>query len=90
LLQDEKCAKCGKSLPLLSGERVDLAFKLRKVVNEAEGFVEEWTIAVPFCQHCKENETEEAVIIAGQRYLEEKGEESSIELLRNAARIWKY
>ncbi|MGB3340750.1 MAG: hypothetical protein WBB37_04635 [bacterium] len=69
---------------------MDLAFKLRKVVNEAEGFVEEWTIAVPFCQHCKENETEEAVIIASQRYLAKEKEESSIELLRNAARSWKY
>jgi len=90
LLQDEKCAKCSRSLPLLSGKRADLVYKMSKVVNEAEGLVEEWTLSVPFCQHCKENETEESLIIASQKYLAEEGEESSPELLRNAARAWKY
>jgi hypothetical protein len=89
LLQNEKCAKCSKSLPLLSGERADLVYKMNKVINEAEGLVEEWTLSVPFCQHCKENETEEALIIASQQYLEKEGEESSLELLRNAVRSWK-
>ena len=92
LLQDTKCAKCSKALPLLSGERVDLVFKIKKVVNEAEGLVEEWTQSVPFCQHCKENEPEEALLTASMRYFvdEKEGEESSVELLRNAARSWKY
>ncbi len=58
--------------------------------DEAEGLVEEWTLSVPFCQYCKENETEEALIITSQRYLKEEEEESSIEMLRNAARSWKY
>ncbi|MGB3479374.1 MAG: hypothetical protein WBB67_09455 [bacterium] len=89
LLQDIKCAKCSKALPLLCGERVDLAFKMKKVINEAEGLTEEWTLTVPFCQHCKENEAEESLIIASQQYLEKEGEDSSVELLRNAARSWK-
>jgi ssDNA-binding Zn-finger/Zn-ribbon topoisomerase 1 len=90
LLQDDNCAKCSKALPLLSGERVDLVFKMQKVINEDEGFVEEWTLSVPFCQHCKENETEESLVIASQKYLAAEEEGGSPELLRNAARSWKY
>lgn len=89
LRQDIKCAKCSKALLLLSGERADLAFKMKKVVNEAEGSIEEWTLSVPFCRHCKDNEPEEALIIASQQYLEKEGEESSVESLRNATRNWK-
>ena len=89
LLQDTKCAKCSKTLPLLSGDRMDLAFKMNKVVNEAEGLVEEWTLTVPFCRHCKENETDESLLIASQQYLNKEGGESSVEQLRKAARCWK-
>lgn len=89
LLQDEKCTKCGKALSLLSGERVDLIFSMTKVINEAEGLVEEWTQSVPFCKHCKENEDEESLLVISQKYFEGEKEESSLALLRNAERSWK-
>lgn len=89
LLQDIECAKCSKPLPLLSGQRVDLAFRMKKVVEEAEGLVEEWTLTVPFCQQCKENESDESLLIASQQYLQKEGDESSIEQLRKASRNWK-
>lgn len=89
LLQNEKCAQCGKALSLLSGERVDLVFKMEKVINEAEGLVEEWTESVPFCQLCKGKETEEVLINASLKYFESGKDESSEELLKNAKRSWK-
>ena len=89
LLQDIKCAKCSKTLPLLSEERVDLAFKINKVVNEAEGLVEVWTLTVPFCRHCKENESDESLLVASQQYFDKEGDESSLEQLRKAPRRWK-
>ena len=90
LLQYTKCAKCGKVLPLLCGERADLVLKIEKVINEAEGLVEEWTQSVPFCKHCKEHETEAALLTASMKYFEDEEEESSAELLKNAKRSWKY
>lgn len=89
LLQYTKCAKCSKALLLLSGERVDLVFKMEKLINEAEGLVEEWAQSVPFCQHCKEHETEEALLAASRKYFEDEEEESSVELLRKVKRSWK-
>lgn len=89
LLQDTKCAKCSKLLPLLSGNRADLAFKMKKIVDEAEGSVEEWTLTVPFCRHCKENEAKDSLILASQKYFDEEDDEVSVEMLRKAARSWK-
>jgi len=90
LLHDISCVKCGKSLPLLSDERVDLIFGMEKVVNEAEGLVEEWKQSVPFCKYCMEHESEEALISDSQKYLESEEDESSEELLKKATRSWNY
>lgn len=90
LLHDISCVKCGKSLPLLSDKRVDLIFEMEKVLNEAEGLLEEWKESVPFCKHCMEHESDESLINASQKYLEDEKEESSAELLKNAKRSWKY
>jgi len=79
MLQDTKCVKCGTALTLLSGERTDMIFKMEKVLNESEGLVEEWTRHVPFCKHCKEQETEESLINACQKYFEAEKENSPAE-----------
>jgi len=90
LLQDTKCTRCSKALPLLLGERADLVFKMEKAINAAEGLVEEWTNSVPFCRHCMEHESEEALINASRKFLESEKEENSEEILTNAKRTWKY
>ena len=90
LLQGVNCAKCNKTLPLLSGDRADLIFKMEKVLNEAEGLVEKWALSAPFCIHCQEHETEEALINASRKYFEDKIEEGAEALLNKASRSWKY
>ena len=90
LLHDTSCVKCGKFLPLLSGERVELIFEMEKVVNEAEGLVEEWRLSAPFCKYCMEHESEDSLINASQKYFEDENEESAEELLKKATRSWKY
>jgi ribosomal protein S27E len=90
LLQDVKCAKCGRPLSLLSGERVDLVFKMEKVLNEADGLVEKWTRSVPFCRHCKELASDNELLIASRKYFEAEKDISPAELLNNATRSWKY
>jgi DNA-directed RNA polymerase subunit RPC12/RpoP len=89
LLQHTKCAECGKLLPLLSGERVDLVFAVDKVINEAEGLVEERILSAPFCQQCKIKETEESCIIASQKYFEAEHKGSTIDMLRKAVKEWR-
>jgi|GEM_PF-3540826 len=90
LLHDISCVKCGKFLPLLSGERVELIFEMGKVVNEAEGLVKEWRLSAPFYKYCMEHESEDSLIDASQKYFKNEDEESTEELLKKAIRGWKY
>jgi ssDNA-binding Zn-finger/Zn-ribbon topoisomerase 1 len=86
--QNEKCAKCGRTLAMLSGQRADLVFKMKKVISADEGLVEEMVQSVPFCRHCKENETEEELFIVSYKYIQESQQDIPAELLRKAEKTW--